>query len=255
MCPPSRPGPDHYDHNPQVKPQFAQTPCLTPIPRGHRYNIAPGNSVADAVKSDIAKLYLKHNLKPCPHHGLYWAGLKKDTENKDRDLTMVLVIALIHTELHRWRELDDQARKILTKYELDGNHGVCYRFYEHRRNPLVMSAERESDLDQATWTPLRRRSSRQATANTTRYTERHRTTAREARSLLPPRRVNGVLFSGPVAEALTMPHPALRETRGGLQVPRGDASPVLGAARPDEWSDDVVDFGVGEVLDYWGPSD
>ena len=118
MCPPSRPSLDHYNHNPQVKPHFAQTPCLTPMPRGNRYNIAPGNSVADAVKSDIAKLYRKHNLKPCPHHGLYWAGLKKDTENKDRDLTMILVIALIHTELHRWRELDDQAREILSKYDL-----------------------------------------------------------------------------------------------------------------------------------------
>lgn len=126
MCAPDRPSLDNYDTNIQVKAHFSKTPDLTPIPIKHRYK-----TTADSVKREVSELYRKHGFKRCPHHGLYWAGSMRLTADKDRDKTMLLVIELRGTDIMRWREIDVDARRILTKYDLSGEKGVCLRYYRY----------------------------------------------------------------------------------------------------------------------------
>ncbi|KAK4541505.1 hypothetical protein LTR36_007951 [Oleoguttula mirabilis] len=147
MCQPERPSPDHYDTNAQVKAHFAKTPGLTLIPRGHFYR-----ETAESVRRDVRNIYRTHGLNRCPHHGLYWAGSKRWTSLPDRDKTMLLVIELSAQDITRWREIDADARLILTsRADLRGVHGVCVRYYQHWRDDTDSDSDNETnDNDNAT---------------------------------------------------------------------------------------------------------
>lgn len=140
MCLPNRPSPDNYDTNIQVKPHFAKTPGLTPIPRTHYLR-----PTADAVKHDVSELYRSHGLKRCKHHGLYWAGSKRWTDILERDKTMLMVVELAGNDVGRWRDIDGDARRILRKHDLDGLHGVCVRYYRYWRDNTDSDAEDGGD--------------------------------------------------------------------------------------------------------------
>lgn len=131
MCLPERPSPDAYDHNEQVKPHFAQTPGLTPLSNGHHFREGGPASIVANVKEDIKQLYQEHGLRECPTYGLYWAGSKEwtDIPSSLRPKTVLLVVELTAKDILRWREIDKDARAILSRYALDGDHGICVRYY------------------------------------------------------------------------------------------------------------------------------
>ncbi|KAF2765802.1 hypothetical protein EJ03DRAFT_354503 [Teratosphaeria nubilosa] len=124
MCPPERPSPDAYDDNTQVHGHFSKTPGLTPIPRGHFYNNKDSKrSVAFNIKCEVRRIYAKFSLERCHNHGLFFAGSPYWTQAPDRDKTMLLVVELTARDIKRWRDIDDDARRILRLYDLGGIHG------------------------------------------------------------------------------------------------------------------------------------
>lgn len=145
----SLPRSDWYEGNYLVAPHFAFTPCLTSLREAYGHDRYRNNWIM--IGADIGRatrdLYRNHNLTLCRKYGLFIAGGEIDVRTQDRDRIMILVIELVKDEVHRWHDVDSDARQLLRDFGLNevsnddhGDHGVCVRYYVQWDGP------RDADL-------------------------------------------------------------------------------------------------------------
>jgi hypothetical protein len=110
MCRPERPSPDQGDSNYQVEPHFSKTPLLTPYPERGRFH-----TLALQVKSILLDICSEQGLWTGGQAGLFYAGSEHRTtiDISERPRTVLVVLELKKSDLKKWTDLDEDARKIL----------------------------------------------------------------------------------------------------------------------------------------------
>ncbi|KXT15194.1 hypothetical protein AC579_3944 [Pseudocercospora musae] len=133
----SYPPPDRYEANDLVADHFAMTPALMDVGVVYGKSVRSRGSRSHGTWYRISHVVERRMRQVARHHGLLRqdrvglciAGSADEMQDFHRERIMLLVLELSPRDLHRWYEVHPELIQILKDFELDGDDGVCIRYY------------------------------------------------------------------------------------------------------------------------------